>query len=151
MKNFRFFSKIFSDFRLSHRALGMSIRQEIVSTFRILIKHRSQNDLHTCGTQKAHHAKNAFWRFKTFWTFSVDFRLRKWKTEIFGKNFLTIQKTPKFSMRCWGPQILSEISLGNKNTPKPLCYIFELKIWNSVFSAIALKMEFLSILRKIFT
>ena len=66
-QNFRFFSKIFSDFRLSHRALGMSdfdargrIRQEIVSTFRILIKHRSQNDLHTCGTQKAHHAKNAF-------------------------------------------------------------------------------------------
>ena len=67
VENFQFFSKIFSDFRLSHRALGMSdfdarglIRQEIVSTFWILIKHRSQNDLHTCGTQKAHHAKNAF-------------------------------------------------------------------------------------------
>ena len=47
--------------------LGMSdfdarglIRQKIVSTFRILIKHRSQNDLHTCGTQKAHHAKMRF-------------------------------------------------------------------------------------------
>ena len=66
-QNFRFFFKKFSDFHLSHRALGRSnfdarglIRQEIVSTFRILIKHRSQNDLHTCGTQKAHHAKNAF-------------------------------------------------------------------------------------------
>ena len=66
LKNFRFFSKIFSNFKLSHRALGMSdfcprglIRQEIVSTFRILFKHKSQNYLHTCGTQKAHHAKNA--------------------------------------------------------------------------------------------
>ena len=61
------FSKIFSDFHLSHSALGMSdfevmglIRQDIVSTFGILIKHRSQNDLHTCGTQKAHHSKIAF-------------------------------------------------------------------------------------------
>ena len=65
-KNFRFFSKIFSKLKLSHRALGMSdfdaiglIRQEIVSTFRILFKHGSPNYLHTCGTQKAHHAKNA--------------------------------------------------------------------------------------------
>ena len=67
MKNIRFFSKIFFDFHLSYRALRrldfdarVLIRQEIVSTFRILIKQRSQNDLHTCGTQKAHHAKNAF-------------------------------------------------------------------------------------------
>ena len=65
-KNFRFFSKIFSNFKLSHRALGMSdfspmglIRQEIVHIFRILIKHGSHNYLHTCGTHKAHHAKNA--------------------------------------------------------------------------------------------
>ena len=64
---FSIFFENFFDFRLSHRALERSdfdarglIRQEIVSTFRILIKHRSQNDLHTCGTQKAHHAKNAF-------------------------------------------------------------------------------------------
>ena len=52
--------------KLSHRALGMSdfsdmglIRQEIVHIFRILIKHGSHNYLHTCGTHKAHHAKNA--------------------------------------------------------------------------------------------
>ena len=36
------------------------IRQKIVSTFWILIKYSSKNDLHTCGTKKAHHAKNAF-------------------------------------------------------------------------------------------
>ena len=54
MKTFRFFSKNFSDFHLSHRALGMSdfdargiIWQEIIITFRILIKNSSQNDLHT--------------------------------------------------------------------------------------------------------
>ncbi len=64
---FQNFRKFFADFRLSHRALGMFdfdarglIRQEIPNTFRILIKHKSQNDLHTCGTQKTHHAKNKF-------------------------------------------------------------------------------------------
>ena len=57
----------FSIFKLSHRALGMSdfsairlIRQEIVHTFRILIKHGSHNFLHTCGTHKAHYAKIRF-------------------------------------------------------------------------------------------
>ena len=66
LKNFRFFWKIFSNFKLSHRALGMSdfdarglIRQEIVHIFRILIKHKSHNYLHTCGTQKAHHTKKS--------------------------------------------------------------------------------------------
>ena len=34
------------------------IRQEIVQTFRILLKHELQKYLHTCGTQQAHHAKN---------------------------------------------------------------------------------------------
>ena len=65
-KNFRFFLKIFSNFKLSHRAPQMSnfcatvlIRQEIVQTFRILLKHELQKYLHTCGTQKAHHTKNA--------------------------------------------------------------------------------------------
>ena len=33
------------------------IRQEVVHIFRILIKHRSNNYLHTCGTHKAHHAR----------------------------------------------------------------------------------------------
>ena len=48
---------------LIHKALGMSdfsprglIGQEIVSNFRIWFKHRLQSDLHTCGTQKTHHA-----------------------------------------------------------------------------------------------
>ena len=35
------------------------IRQEIVSTFRIVFKHKSKNYLHTYGIQKAHHAKNS--------------------------------------------------------------------------------------------
>ena len=66
LKNFRFFLKIFSKLKLSHRAPGMSdfdarglIRQEIVHIFRILIKHKSHNYLHTCGTHKAHHAKKS--------------------------------------------------------------------------------------------
>ena len=65
-KFFWFFSKIFSKLKLSHRAPRMSdfcairlIRQEIIHTFFILFKHGSPNYLHTCGTQKAHHAKNA--------------------------------------------------------------------------------------------
>ena len=47
-QNFRFFLKIFSKLKLSHRAPGMSdfdaiglIRQEIVHTFRILFKHKT--------------------------------------------------------------------------------------------------------------
>ena len=65
-KNFRFFLKFFSKLKLSQRAPGMSdfdarglIRQEIVHIFRILIKHKSHNYLHTCGTQKAHHTKKS--------------------------------------------------------------------------------------------
>ena len=65
-KKFRFFSNLFSNFKLSHRAPGTSdfsamelIRQEIVHTFRILIKHGSHDDLHPCGTQKAHHMKKS--------------------------------------------------------------------------------------------
>ena len=60
------FSKKCSNLNLNHRALGMSdfdarglIRQEIVHIFRILIKHKSHNYLHTCGTQKAHHTKKS--------------------------------------------------------------------------------------------
>ena len=35
------------------------VYSEIVHIFRILIKHGSHNYLHTCGTHKAHHAKNS--------------------------------------------------------------------------------------------
>ena len=66
LKNFRFLFQIFSELKLSHRALGMSdfdarglIRQEIIHIFRILFKYKSQNYLHTCGTHKTYHAKNA--------------------------------------------------------------------------------------------
>ena len=65
-QNFRFFSKIFSNFKFSHRAAEISdfcamelIRLEIVQTFWMLFKHELQNYLYTCGTQQAHHAKNA--------------------------------------------------------------------------------------------